>query len=55
MIFIGAALAGAITGGLIARKRGGTGLDIAQYATGYAIAFGAAGIILTIVIGRTLA
>lgn len=54
MIVILAALAGAIWGGLLARKRGGKPADIAQYAAGYAIALALAGLIVTIVIERML-
>ncbi len=52
MIVIGAALLGAILGGLTAKKHGGAALDIAQYATGFAIGFGLLGLIATIIIHR---
>lgn len=52
MIVIGGALLGAILGGLQARKREGNRLDIAQYATAYAIAFGLIGMIITIAVHR---
>lgn len=52
MIVIGAALLGAIMGGLTARKRGGKPADIAQYAAAYAIAFGVLGVIATLAIHR---
>ncbi|MDV7142831.1 apolipoprotein acyltransferase [Tropicimonas sp. TH_r6] len=54
MIVILAALAGAIWGGLLARKRGGKPADIAQYAAGYAIAFALAGLFVTIALERML-
>lgn len=54
MIVIGAALLGAIIGGLTAKRRKGNALDIAQYAAGYALAFVVVGIIATVVIDRAL-
>ena len=54
MIVILAALTGAITGGITAKKRGGNRLDIAQYAAGYSLAFIVVGLISTIVIDRIL-
>ncbi|MHC0052681.1 apolipoprotein acyltransferase [Actibacterium sp. D379-3] len=52
MIVIAGAIIGALWGGLLARRRKGTGFDIAQYAVGFAIAFGLLGMILTIIIER---
>ncbi|TMM54438.1 apolipoprotein acyltransferase [Sulfitobacter sabulilitoris] len=52
MIVLAAALLGAIIGGITAYRRKGNGKDIAQYATGYAIAFVLVGMIATIVIHR---
>ena len=54
MIVILAALAGAIWGGFVAKKRGGKPADIAQYAAGYGIAFALAGLFVTIVLERLL-
>mgnify|MGYP006309855597 CR=1 FL=1 len=54
MIVIGGALFGAIAGGTIAARRKGNKADIAQYATAYAIAFALAGLILTIVIEKSV-
>lgn len=54
MIVILSALAGAIAGTLTARRRGGTRLDMLQFGAGYAIAFALAGLVITIVIDRTL-
>ena len=54
MIVILGALAGAIIGALTARRRGGKLLDMLQFGAGYAIAFALAGLIITIVIDRTL-
>lgn len=51
MIVIAAVLCGAVLGALAARKQNGTGLDMAQYAAGYGIAFGVLGLFLTLVIG----
>ncbi|MFT7596982.1 MAG: hypothetical protein ACI8R4_004325 [Paracoccaceae bacterium] len=52
MIVFGAALIGAVLGGMTARKRGGAGADIAQYAAGYGIAFAMVGLLVTIAIHR---
>lgn len=52
MIVLGAALLGAIIGGLTAARRKGTGLDIAQYAAGYAIAFALLGLFATLFLHR---
>lgn len=52
MIVIAAIVIGALTGGLKARRRGGKPLDILQYAAVHAIAFGLAGLFVTIVIDR---
>ena len=48
MIVIVAALAGAILGALTAYRREGSGLDIAQYAAGFAVAFGILALIATV-------
>lgn len=54
MIVIGGAVLGAIAGGTIAARRKGDRLDIAQYATVYAIAFALAGLVATIVIEKSV-
>ncbi len=54
MIVVAMALLGAILGGLTARKRKGSGADIAQYAVVYAIAFGLLGMIATLLLHRTM-
>ncbi len=54
MIIIFAALAGAVIGGITARRRKGNGLDIAQYAAGYALAFVVVGMIVTVIIDRAV-
>jgi hypothetical protein len=50
MIVIAAALCGAVVGALTAKRREGTGLDMAQYAAGYGIAFGVAALFATFLI-----
>ena len=52
MIVLAGALLGAVVGATTARVRGGNGLDMAQYAVGYAIAFAILNLFLTLVIGR---
>jgi hypothetical protein len=54
MFVIGGLVLGAIVGGLTARRRGGRPADIAQYATGFGIAFGLAGLFLTLFLDRML-
>ena len=52
MIVLGAALLGAIIGGMTASRRKGGRLDIAQYAAGYAIAFALLGLFITLFVHR---
>lgn len=54
MIVIAGAILGAGIGGWTAKRRKGNRADIAQYATGYGIAFALAGLILTIVIEKSV-
>ncbi|MDU8910583.1 apolipoprotein acyltransferase [Aestuariicoccus sp. MJ-SS9] len=54
MIVIAAALLGAVIGGMTAKRRKGSTADIAQYATGYGIAFALLGLIVTIVIDKAV-
>jgi hypothetical protein len=54
MIVIAGILLGALLGALSARRRGGKPADIAQYAVGYAVAFGLASWILAIIFERLL-
>lgn len=54
MIVLVAALAGAILGGFIAKRRDGKVADIAQYATSFAIAFAIVGLVVTIIIHRSV-
>ena len=52
MIVLAGLLAGAAWGAWLARRRGGTRADIAQYAAGFGIAFAILGLFLTIFIER---
>jgi len=52
MIVIAAALTGGALGAWRARKRGGTGADMAQYAAAHAIAFGLLGLFAGIAADR---
>ncbi len=52
VVVVGMAILGAILGALTARKRNGTGADMAQYAAGYGIAFGLIGLILSLFLVR---
>jgi hypothetical protein len=54
MIVLGAGLAGVLSGLLTARRRGGNRLDRAQYAAGFGIAFALLGLIVTVMIDRSL-
>ena len=52
MIVIAGLLFGALLGALRARKRQGTGFDIAQYAAAHAILFSLVGLFVTILIDK---
>ncbi len=54
MIVYTAMAVGALFGGLRARRRRGTGLDIAQYAAVYLILFGVLGMFATIILDRMI-
>ncbi|MBI1217400.1 MAG: apolipoprotein acyltransferase [Rhodobacteraceae bacterium] len=54
MIVYAAMLIGAVFGALRARRRKGSGLDIAQYAGVYLILFGILGMFLTILLERMI-
>lgn len=54
MLVIAGAGIGALIGGLTARRRKGSRLDVAQYAAGYGIAFALIGLIATVMLDRTL-
>ncbi|WP_299424550.1 hypothetical protein [uncultured Shimia sp.] len=50
-VLLGAVL-GAITGGTLAKKRGGKGADILQYGFVYAMIFAIIGLFITLIIHR---
>ena len=52
MIIVAAIVLGALTGALVAHRRGGRRLDMAHHAAAYAILFGVAGTIMSIAIVR---
>ena len=52
MVVIFAALLGAATGALVARRRKGDGADMAQWGFAFAVLFALAGLFLTIAIHR---
>ncbi|HMO09716.1 MAG TPA: hypothetical protein PKD10_19035 [Paracoccaceae bacterium] len=54
MIVLAGVAIGAAYGALLAKRRGGRGLDQLQYAAGFAIAFGLAGLFATIALERML-
>ncbi len=54
MVVIGLAIIGAVFGALAARKQKGNVLDMLQYGAGYAFAFAIVGLILTLVIDRSV-
>jgi hypothetical protein len=52
MIVLAFAVIGALVGGFTAKNRGGKGLDIAQYAAGYAMAFAVVGLFVSVFLMR---
>lgn len=48
---IGLAL-GALTGAMIAKRKGGNGLDMAQYGAGFGILFALIGLFVAIILAR---
>lgn len=52
MLIIAGLILGALWGGFLARRRGGKGFDIAQYAAVYALAFALLGLFATVFIDR---
>ncbi|MEW2916541.1 MULTISPECIES: hypothetical protein [Ruegeria] len=52
VVILGMAILGAILGAMTARKRNGTGADMAQYAAGYGIAFALVGLVLSLILIR---
>lgn len=55
MIVLAGLVIGALWGGLLAKKRGGRPLDIAQYAAAFAIAFMILGLFATVILDKILA
>lgn len=54
MIVLVAACVGALFGGFQAKRREGNRMDIAQYAVGYGIAFALVGLLITVILLRTV-
>ncbi len=52
VVVLGMAILGAILGARAARKRNGSGADMAQYAAGYGIAFALLGLIISLILVR---
>ncbi|MBR9653237.1 hypothetical protein [Thalassovita aquimarina] len=52
MIVIAGAILGALFGAFLAKRRNGKGLDMLQYAAGYAILFMIVGLFITIFVHR---
>lgn len=46
---------GAVTGAIVAKRKGGRGLDMAQYAGSFAILFGLIGLFVAIILARSAA
>ncbi len=46
---------GAVTGAIVAKRKGGRGLDMAQYAGSFAILFGLIGLFVAIFLARSAA
>ncbi|NVO55548.1 hypothetical protein HW561_07085 [Rhodobacteraceae bacterium B1Z28] len=55
LVVLGMAMLGAILGVLTARKRNGSGADMAQYAAGYGIAFALVGLVISLILVRMVA
>jgi hypothetical protein len=53
-LVLAAALIGAVIGGITAKRRKGNGLDIAQYAAGFALAFAVVGMIAFVIYARSV-
>lgn len=54
MIVLAGLLGGAVYGAMVAKRRQGSRLDMAQYAAGYGIAFAIVGVFATIALEYTL-
>lgn len=52
MIVLAGLVIGAVWGAMVARKRGGKGLDMAQYGAAYGIALGIVGLFVSIAISQ---
>lgn len=52
MIWTAAIVIGAVTGVVVALKRGGRKLDALHYGAGFAVAFGLAGMIVSVLLDR---
>jgi len=46
---------GAVTGAIVAKRKGGRGLDMAQYAGSFAILFGLIGLFVAVILARSAA
>lgn len=55
MIILAAVLSGAALGAYRARKLGGKTLDMVQYGAAHAMAFGIVGLVVTVILERSLA
>ncbi len=54
MIVIAGLVSGVLLGAITAKRRGGRGADMAQYAAGFGILFALIGLFLTILLERVL-
>ncbi|SHJ13899.1 hypothetical protein SAMN05444404_1517 [Ruegeria lacuscaerulensis ITI-1157] len=54
VLVVGMAILGAILGAVTARRRKGSGADIAQYAAGYGIAFALLGLVASLILVRVV-
>lgn len=52
VVVLGMAILGAVLGALTARKRNGSGADMAQYAAGYGIACALVGLVISLILVR---
>ena len=52
MIWTAGILIGAVCGAVTALRRGGRKLDALQYATGFAVAFGLLGLVISVILDR---
>lgn len=54
MIYVLSGLLGIVVGALTAKRRGGNRLDMAQYAAVFGIAFALIGLVITVILARSL-